>query len=105
MLPNGQTAVRAHPLQLLARQAAAGDPAAATVWEQMATERLAGVTAFAKNLKRGRHLRRGVSVEEARDVLWTYYSAELWELVVIQRGWQPERFGRWIGEALIAALH
>ena len=45
-----------------------------------------------------------MTVEEARDVLWTFNSAELWELLVMTRAWTPERFGRWIGDMLIAAL-
>jgi hypothetical protein len=45
-----------------------------------------------------------VSVNEARDVLWTYNSAELYDLLVLHRGWSPKRYGRWIAEALIAAL-
>jgi hypothetical protein len=45
-----------------------------------------------------------VSVEEARDVLWTYNSVELWELLVQRRGWSYERFGRWVGHQLVTAL-
>ncbi|MDQ1532313.1 MAG: hypothetical protein QOF28_74 [Actinomycetota bacterium] len=97
-------AARAVPVQLVVRQAAAGDPAAAAVWEQLMTERLTGMTVFAADLHRNGHLRQDVSVEEARDVLWAFNSAELWELLVIRRGWTPERFGHWVGEALIAAL-
>jgi hypothetical protein len=37
------------------------------------------------------HLRPGVSVDEARDLLWTYNSPELYELLVLQRGWSPQR--------------
>jgi hypothetical protein len=37
-------------------------------------------------------------------VLWTYNSAELFQLLVLERGWSPKRYGRWIGDALIAAL-
>lgn len=43
-------------------------------------------------------------MEEARDVLWAHNSLELWELLVRLRGWSNERFGRWVGQQLIAAL-
>ena len=99
-----ETSVRSVPVQLLVRAAAAGDPAAAAVWKEMSAERLSGMTAFARHLHDGGHLRPGVSVDEARDVLWTYNSAEVYELLVMERGWSPERFGRWIADALIAAL-
>lgn len=99
-----QSAPRHVPVQLLVRAAASSDPGAAAVWEQMATERLTGMTAFARHLHDRGHLRPGVSVGEARDVLWTYNSAELYELLVMRRGWPPERYGAWVTDALVAAL-
>jgi AcrR family transcriptional regulator len=95
---------RAGALQLVARAAAANDPEAADVWDQMVAERLTGMTQFARHLHEGGYLRPDVSVEEARDILWTFNSVELYDLLVIQRGWATERYGRWIAEALIAAL-
>jgi AcrR family transcriptional regulator len=91
-------------LQLLIRSAAASDPDAAAVWDQMVQERLSGMTEFARDLFQGGHLRPGVTLEEATDVLWTYNSVELFDLLVLQRGWDPDRYGRWIAEAMIAAL-
>jgi AcrR family transcriptional regulator len=95
---------RAGQIQLLIRSAAASDPEASTVWDQMVQERLTGMTEFARHLYEGGHLRPGVSLEEARDVLWTYNSVELFDLLVLQRGWDPDKYGRWIAEAMIAAL-
>lgn len=95
---------RAGALQLLAREAAASDPEAAEVWDQMVSERLTGMTEFARHLDEGSHLRGDVSVEEARDVLWTFNSVELYDLLVLQRGWAKGRYGRWIAKALISAL-
>lgn len=99
-----ESAPRSVPVQLLIRAAAASDPGAASVWDQMLAERLTGMMEFARHLHEGGHLRPEVSVDEARDILWTYNSPELYELLVIQRGWQPERYGRWIANTLIAAL-
>jgi hypothetical protein len=50
------------------------------------------------------HLRPVMSTNEARDVLWTYSSAELFQLLVVERGYPHKRYGRWIAAALIAAL-
>ncbi len=99
-----QVAPRACPVQLVVRDAAVTDPGAAEVWEQLQTERLTGMTAFTTHLHDGDHLRDGVSLEEARDVLWAYTAVELWDLLVSQRGWTNERFGAWVAEQLIAAL-
>lgn len=95
---------RAGALQLLIRSAAESHPDAAKVWDQMVAEHLTGMTEFARHLHDGEHLRPDLSVDDARDILWTYSSVELYDLLVIRRGWDPERYGGWIAEALTAAL-
>jgi hypothetical protein len=92
------------PFQLVILQAAATDAEAAKVWEQLQGERLDGMSRFAADLKTQGHLRAGVTANEARDVLWTYTSAELFRLLVMQRHWSAKRYGRWIGQALASAL-
>jgi hypothetical protein len=82
---------RAGALQLLIRSAAASHPDAAAVWEQMVEERVVCMTEFARHMHEGVHLRPNVSVDDARDVLWTYNSVELYDLLVLQRGWEPKR--------------
>jgi AcrR family transcriptional regulator len=99
-----ESATRAHPYQLLARNAATSDPAAAAVRDQMVKERLVGMGHFARHLGDGGYLRADVTVDDARDVLWTFISVELWELLVIQRGWSPPKFAVWMGDMLVAAL-
>jgi AcrR family transcriptional regulator len=95
---------RTSALQLLVRGAAVSDREAARMWDQMLAERLTGMTQFARELHDKGNLRPDISFEEARDVLWTYNSVELYDLLVLQRGWTDERYGRFIVDALIAAL-
>jgi AcrR family transcriptional regulator len=97
-----QGAERAVAVELLARDAASDDPAAAEVWDQIQQQRLAGMTLAAQHFQAGGHLT--VSLEEARDVLWTFTSPELWDLLVVQRGWATTRYGHWLASMLIAAL-
>jgi AcrR family transcriptional regulator len=92
------------PVQLLIRDAAAGDAEAAAVWAQLQADRLRAMTMFAQHLHRDGSLARGIGMREARDVLWTYNSAELYQLLVLERGWSPRRYGTWIGRQLTAAL-
>jgi hypothetical protein len=33
---------------------------------------------------------------QATGILWTFTSPELWDLLVIQRGWTPARYGHWL---------
>ncbi len=99
-----ESAPRRVPVELLVRAAAASDPGAAGVWEKLEEERLVGMALFARHLEEGGHLRPGVSADEARDVLWTYNSAELYDLLVLRRRWSPPRYGGWVADALTAAL-
>jgi AcrR family transcriptional regulator len=95
---------RTSPILLVVREAAGADKGAATVWERVQNERLAGMTAFARHLHAGGHLRTDVDEAEARDVLWVHNSVELWDLLVRQRSWDYSRFGQWIGKQLVSAL-
>ena len=70
----------------------------------MVNERLVGMTALAQHLHDGQHLRSDVSVDDARDILWTYNSVELFRPARHTARLSPERYGRWIAGALIAAL-
>jgi AcrR family transcriptional regulator len=99
-----EVAPRHVPIQLVIRDAAATDPEANVVWAELQAERLRGMTMFARALHAGGHLRPGLSTSEARDVLWTYNSAEVFQLLVVERGWSPRRYGRWVADALKAAL-
>jgi AcrR family transcriptional regulator len=95
---------RTAPILLLARQAAAADPQAAEVWEQMNAERLTGMTNFAADLHRKGLLRNRVSARKARDILWAYTSVELYELLVIRQGWTTRTFREFMTQALSVAL-
>ena len=99
-----EVGARTGAILLAVRAAAATDPGAADVWQELQTERLTGMTAFARHLHDGGFLRDDVSVNEARDVLWTHNSVELWDLLVNQRSWAKRRFGRWVAQQLTAAL-
>lgn len=95
---------RVAPVMLLVKAAAEADTELAEVWEQMLAERLDRMAGHARRLADDGHLRPGVSVEEARDVLWLYSAPEVYELMVIRRRWSPERFGAWVGETYVQAL-
>jgi hypothetical protein len=72
------------------------------VWEQTRAEQLTGMTLFAQELERTGSLQ--VSVDDARDILWAYTSPEVFELLVLARGWPVERYGRFLSDGLIASL-
>ena len=45
-----------------------------------------------------------VPATTARDLLWTYHSLELYELLVLERGWSRKRYRAFLLDALVAAL-
>jgi AcrR family transcriptional regulator len=95
---------RSAPVLLLARAAATLDADVAAVWEQLQAERLTGMTAFAGHLVGTGRLRAELTVDDVRDLLWTMNSVNVYELLVIDRGWAPERYGSFVAGTLTAAL-
>jgi len=97
-------APRYAPLQLLTRDAAGADGAAARVWAQMREEMLTAMTHFAADLLGTGQVRAGLAAADVRDVLWTYHAPELYELLVLERGWSTQRYGSFLAEAITNAV-
>jgi AcrR family transcriptional regulator len=94
----------AAPMALLLRTAAATDPEIAALLDEVNDSRLARMELNARALFERGDFREGVTLEHARDVLWTYSSPELYELLVLRRRWPLELYGRFVAEGMIAAL-
>ena len=95
---------RVSPILLLVRDAAGTDPVMARLKADLDMQRLERMTHNAHNLAAAGHLRPEFSEEAAGEIMWTYSSPELFELLVLIRGWPLERYGAFIAEAMIAAL-
>ncbi|MEV5012826.1 TetR family transcriptional regulator [Streptomyces sp. NPDC055692] len=92
------------PVLLLVRAAAATVPEMARLRVELDDSRLARMEVNARFLADHHHLRPGLTVEYARDILFAYSAPELYELLVLRQGWSPESYGVFIGESLSAAL-
>ena len=99
-----EIAPRTAPILALARDAAASDPELAGLLHEVSAARLQRMTVNARALSQAGHLQPGMTVAHAADILWTYSSPELYELLVLRRGWSPEHYGRFVAHAMIAAL-
>jgi AcrR family transcriptional regulator len=99
-----EVAPRIVPILLLVRDAAINDPAMAELQAEMDQSRLSRMTHNAARLAKPGQLRAGLDVTGAADVLWTYSSPELFELLVLHRGWAVQRYATFIADAMIAAL-
>jgi AcrR family transcriptional regulator len=87
-------------LTVIASGANAGEPELVELTATMNRERLHGTTLMAERIDELGALRPGLSVDEARDVLWTLNSLEVWDLLVTERGWTPRAYAAWVGRAM-----
>lgn len=92
------------PIILLVREAAATHPDMAALWAQAEDQRRTRMRHNARRLQQRGWLRPGIGLARAGDILWTYSSADFYELLVVRSGWSPKRYGEFIGDALVAAL-
>jgi AcrR family transcriptional regulator len=92
------------PIRVLIRSAAATDPDMSALLKDSSDERLKRMRHHARFLADRGYLRDDISVAKATDILWTCSSVELYELLVLQRGWSLRRFGRFVADFMIAAL-
>ena len=92
------------PIVLLIRDASGTDPEMATLLGEVDNQRRRRMRNNARRLQQRGWLRPGITLGQATDILWTYSSTELYELLVIKSGWPVNRYGAFIGDALIAGL-
>jgi AcrR family transcriptional regulator len=95
---------RLGPLYRTLAEAAAVRPELARIREELETLRLHGMARFAQDLAEAGALREGITMEEARDLLWTINSHAVHGMLVTERGWSPERYRNWLVETLACAL-
>lgn len=90
---------RMAPLLRVLQAAAPVEPELADVWRDIAERRVRNMRLLAAELAGTGSLREGVSIEEAADVIWATNSVELYVLLVHERGWDPDRYARWLADA------
>jgi AcrR family transcriptional regulator len=91
---------RSGPLYRVLVAAADSDPELRDVLDAMEARRLHGLGGLASQLAESRALRSDMSVENARDVIWTLCSTTVHDLLVRQRGWSAETYQHWLAAAL-----
>lgn len=84
--------------------ASAGNPDLVAQLATMNAERLAGVSGVIRRLRDLGPFRAGVGEDEARDVVWTLNSVEVWQLLVGLRGWSGERYVAWVSRTAAEAI-
>jgi AcrR family transcriptional regulator len=84
--------------------ASGSDPAAAALLDSYRQQRDRGQGRIARALARARALRPGLRERDAADLIHALMSPELYRLLVVERGWTPERYERWLSAILADQL-
>lgn len=99
-----EVAPRVSPIMLLVRSAASTDADLAELLAQMAAQRLDRMTLNAERLARHPGIRPDLTIHQIRDVLWTYTSPDLYDLVINHRGWTLEQYRDFLLRGLTGQL-
>ena len=95
---------RVGPLYRILVSAAGTDPDAAAQLEAITQQRQQGQRSVARALSRAGALRPELRERDAADLIHAFLSPELYRLLVLDRGWTPERYARWLEATLRAQL-
>jgi AcrR family transcriptional regulator len=95
---------RTAPIYRILVSAAASDPDAAALLDELTQERHQGQRLVARALARTHALRPELRERDAADIIHALMSPEVYRLLVVDRGWRPERYERWLTEILIDQL-
>jgi AcrR family transcriptional regulator len=99
-----QVNARAAPIYRILVSAAASDRDAAALLDELTRQRQDGQRVIARSLARAGRLRPDLRERDAADVIHALMSPEVYRLLVLDRGWPPERYERWLTGLLVDQL-
>jgi AcrR family transcriptional regulator len=95
---------RVAPLYKILVSAADTDPEAAALLDDLTRQRQQGQRMLSRSLARAGALRPDLRERDAADIVHALGSPELYGLLVVDRGWKPERYTRWLERTLVDQL-
>jgi AcrR family transcriptional regulator len=96
--------VRTTDIFEIVRGAATADAAIAALRRSLSTSRMEDIRLVARSLMHKGALRPGLNEDHVADLLWALGSAEMFRMLVVERGWSPDRYERWLAENLCQTL-
>lgn len=100
----GQVNGRTASLYRILVSAAGTDRDAAALLDELTRQRQQGQRVIARSLARAGALRPELKERDAADLIHALVSPELYRLLVLDRGWPPERYERWLTRTLVDQL-
>ena len=101
---NSEIGGRVSELQCAVEAVAGADEELRSLAESFAAQRRFGMGDLAEQLAGRGALRPGMAVDEAGDVLWMMSSPANYRWFVLSRGWSPQHYAHWLGDALVSLL-
>jgi AcrR family transcriptional regulator len=86
------------------RDGAPGDPEVGELWSLIQSDFYANQRVIVESLRKVGGLAKGLGVDRATDILWTFNHPDVWLLLVGQRGWTPSQFETWFADSVCAQL-
>lgn len=59
---------------------------------------------FVKKLMKDKSLAKGLTLQKARDILWTLTSRDMYRMLVVERKWTPDEYEKWLAQVLANTL-
>ena len=95
---------RTAPIYRILVSAASSDPDAAALLDELTRQRQEGQGRIARSLARAGVLQPNLRARDAADIIHALMSPEVYRLLVVDRGWQPERYEHWLADILVEQL-
>jgi AcrR family transcriptional regulator len=87
---------RTAPVYRILVSAASSDAEAAALLDDLTRQRQQGQQLIARSLARAGALRPKLRERDAADIIHALMSPEVYRLLVLDRGWRPERYEQWL---------
>jgi AcrR family transcriptional regulator len=99
-----QVNARTAPIYRILVSAAASDPDAAALLDDLTRQRQQGQRVIGRLLARAGALQPELRERDASDIIHALMSPEVYRLLVVDRGWTAERYERWLRTTLVDQL-
>lgn len=59
---------------------------------------------YVKKLMQDKALAKGLTLQKARDILWSLTGRDMYRMLVIERKWTSNEYEKWLGQILVESL-